>query len=327
VARYETWKVLRRRQRGSNDVPLSLMSPNAFRPLLASDMPLIFLCRNDLSLLPAFFCHYRALGVSRFIVVDDQSSDGSREWLAAQGDADVWVSTVRYKEAKRGRLWRERLLRTYGHDRWYVNVDADEFLVYDQCDSASILQLSSWLTAHGISRMAAPMLDMYPRSGLKSADYTWGTGDMPWKVADGFDRRGYFVSIERRFMSVRGGARQRVFGADVELIKYPLIYWTSCSSLGVSIHQPIPYTSNFSTIYGVLLHFKFFSDFSERLAEAIRDGQYYNSSESYKAMQSATRESEEIRFSSSETVGYLGVEQLVALGFMRELGPIRQSNP
>ena len=42
-------------------------------------------------------------------------------------------STVRYGEARRGKLWREALFARYGKNRWYLNIDADEYLVYDRC--------------------------------------------------------------------------------------------------------------------------------------------------------------------------------------------------
>ncbi|TPP12146.1 glycosyltransferase family 2 protein [Rhizobium glycinendophyticum] len=319
IARYESWKVLKRRQRGTTRVPLSLLTPHAFRPLSTADLPLIFLCHNDLALLPAFFRHYRSLGVTRFIVVDDQSSDGSREWLAAQVDTDLWTSTVRYKEAKRGRIWREMLLHLYGHDRWYLNVDADEFLVFDQCDTQPLLALIQVLTGEGNVKMPAPMLDLYPRGGL---DYVHAAncGDsMPWEVADAFDAFGYKLSVKKRFMSLRGGPRERMFRSEAELMKYPLLFWSKDSSLGSSIHQPLPYGENFGPISGVLLHFKFFADVKERVAEAVSDGQYFNGAQEYRRILEHLEKDDVLNFTSSATTVYEGPAQLVARGFMRKL--------
>lgn len=319
VARYETWKVLRRRQRGMNEVPMSLMWPQDFRPLLPRDMPLIFLCRNDLALLPAFFRHYRALGITRFIVVDDQSSDGSREWLAAQDDADLWISAVRYKEAKRGRIWRETLLHRYGHDRWYANVDADEFLVYDQCDRKSLQALIERLGVEGRRKIAAPMIDFYPKGPISGASFPGDESIMPWQVADAFDGDGYQLHVKKRFLSLQGGPRKRMFGAGAELMKYPLLYWRSDSSLGTSIHQPLPYGENLDAISGVLLHFKFFADVKERVTEAVSDGQYFNGAEEYRKILALLDKDEALNFVSPATTVYTGPQQLVGLGFMRRL--------
>jgi hypothetical protein len=282
-------------------------------------MPLIFLCRNDSSLLPAFFRHYRELGVTRFIVVDDQSSDGSRAWIQAQEDADLWVSSVRFKAAKRGRIWREMLLHRYGENRWYVNVDADEFLVYDQCDSKPLRALTDLLSAEGATKLAAPMLDLYPKDGVARARMESVENLLPWQVADAFDRSGYQLTVKKRFLSLRGGPRQRMFGAELELMKYPLLYWTAASSLGTTIHQPLPYAQNFGAISGVLLHFKFFSDVKERVAEAVSDGQYFNSAQEYRRILAQLENEEVLNFTSPVTTAYAGPQQLVDLGFMRRL--------
>lgn len=319
VATYESWKVLRRRSRQPDAVAMTLAASRVFRPLLARDLPLVFLCRNNLNLLPAFLQHYRALGVTRFIVVDDQSHDGSKEWLESQIDVDVWISPVRYKEARRGRLWREALFRTYGGSRWYVNVDVDEFLVYDQCDVRSLHALIEVLTARRVSKIAAPMLDLYPKRPLECADYDSVLGEMPWTVADFFDSSGYELTFEKRYMSLRGGPRRRMFDAESELMKYPLLYWDARSSLGASIHQPLPYEGNFCAITGVLLHFKFFSDVGKRVAEAVADGQYFNGAAECRRILSELGSAGTLDFQSPVTTAYEGPEQLVRLGFMERL--------
>ena len=320
IARYESWKVLRRRKRITEDAPLVLHSPGSFRPLQAHDIPVVFLCHNDLRLLPAFLQHYRALGATRFIVVDDQSSDGSREWLAEQTDVDLWFSSIRYKDARRGRLWRERLFAQYGEGRWYVNVDADEFLVYDQYERRDLPALIALLTSQRVTKMAAPMLDLYPVGDLASAGYQWEHGHMPWDVADNFDVAGYKLILEKRCISIRGGPRQRMFGAEVEMMKYPLLLWSPGSSLGASIHQPLPFEDNFSPLAGVLLHFKFFADLAEKLDHAVADSQYFDDAREYKKIAAALKEQGELDFVGPHTVRYTGPDQLIGLGFMCSLG-------
>lgn len=315
--RYETWRVLRKQV--LEDVEINLLASPGLRPLTATDIPLLFLCRNDLKLLPAFFNHYRGVGVTRFIVVDDQSSDGSREWLSSQADADVWISPLRYGEARRGRLWREKLLRLYGGGRWYLNVDVDEFLVYDQCGSRDLRALITALEARGARKMAAPMLDLYPGKPLESAEFNSALGDMPWTVANCFDRTGYDLTFKKRYMSLRGGPRRRMFGAEAELMKYPLLHWGSQSSLGTSIHQPLPYGGNFCSITGVLLHFKFFSDVETRVTEAVADGQYFDGAAEYKKILNKVEKGGGLDFRSPSTTVYEGPQQLVEMGFIERL--------
>jgi hypothetical protein len=251
--------------------------------------------------------------------VDDQSTDHSREWLAKQKDVDLWVSSIRYKDARRGRLWRESLFAQYGEGRWYVNVDADEFLVYDHYERIDLRALMELLSSRKVTKLAAPMLDLYPAADLASADYQWAQDRMPWDVADSFDKEGYKLALEKRYISIRGGPRHRLFGAEVELMKYPLLFWGAGSSLGASIHQPLPFQDNFSPVAGVLLHFKFFADLAEKLDHAVADAQYFDNAREYKKIAASLGQQGELDFVGPHTAKYTGADQLVALGFMCSL--------
>lgn len=319
LARAETAKILRRRQKQDGQVEISLFSPAAFRPLEAEDVPLVFLAHNDGKMVPALLAHYRLLGVTRFICVDDQSEDGCREWLAAQSDVDVWVSPVRYRDAKRGKLWREALFARYGKDRWYVNIDADEFLVYQDCFNRPLPKLIERLESLGEFRFAAPMIDLYPTGGVSGAGFDGRDGRMPWDVAGHFDANGYVVTIMKRFLSLSGGPRVRKLNAEVELMKYPLLYWDDRCSFGVSIHQPTPFEWNFHPISGALLHFKFFADLQEKLVQAIEDRQYFDDAREYKRIFDVLEQDRDLDFGAEISTPYAGPDQLVEMGFMRRL--------
>ena len=114
-----------------------------FRPLTEVDLPLIVISRNERRLIDPFLEHYRRLGVTRFLWLDDRSADGSREILTDQADVDLLASNVSYREAHRGRLWREMIIDRYGRNRWYVMVDTDEFLVFADCEILSSPNLPS----------------------------------------------------------------------------------------------------------------------------------------------------------------------------------------
>lgn len=308
---------MKRLRNSPSDPALTLFSPSQFRPLTETDIPLVFTTRNDRRLLPSFFSHYRKLGVTRFVCIDDQSTDGSREFLASRSDADVWTSPVRFKEARRGKLWREKIFGIYGFNRWYLNVDSDEYLIYDRCFEMPLKALIDQLEKRSIRRLAAPMIDMYPSGDISAAKFTGEDGRMPWEVADCYDRDGYRVVRNSRFLRVRGGARERLFGSDIDLMKYPLIFWENESSLGESIHQPLPYRHNFSPIFGVLLHFKFFSDYQQRFQEAVDGAQHFNGAREYvKIMQKISEQGGAVDFTYSESERFTEPGKLVEQGFI-----------
>lgn len=314
----ENWTVAKREQKLHKEVPLNCVSSHGKTGIYPDDLPLIFLVRNERWLLPNFLWHYRKLGVTRFISVDDASTDGTLELLLAQSDVDVWQSPLRYKDASRGRSWREKLFDIYGRDRWYVNVDSDEFLVYEGCDERNL-----WSVVHGLEesryqRLAAPMIDMYPLD-IEQARVEKLAHFMPWEIADHFDASGYELRVKKRAPSLRGGARLRKFGHSLEMMKYPLIYWDDQCRLGSSIHQPLPYERNFVPLMGALLHFKMFSDFEEKVRLAVAGGQYYNGSAAYRAAMDSFGTGRINQMSTKDSVKFAGVEQLVTMGFFERL--------
>jgi hypothetical protein len=311
--RFLTWSETRKLNRRENRrrLTVEIQPLRAVEPLASEALPLICLTRNDVMLLPGFFRHYRNLGVSRFIFLDDGSTDGTREYLLDQADADIWTSPIRYRDARRGRLWREALFAEYGLDRWYLNVDSDEFLIYDRCEQQPISSLIAVLQANGFSRMPAPMIDMYPAAEGKPS-----SGDMPWEFSSHFDGLGYDVNYSKRSITLTGGPRGRRFDEQNELMKYPLIYWDKACSLGISIHQPLPYDRNFSHLWGVLLHFKFYANYREKIVEAVEGGQHFNGAAHYKRMRLELDQTGEINLTSDSSIKFIGADQLIDLGFM-----------
>jgi hypothetical protein len=104
---------------------IRLVAITPVKPLVAGDLALLVPSRNERRFIDPFLRHYRQLGITRFIWIDDRSTDGSVEALKEQRDVDLYVSNARYKEARRGRLWRHMLVDLYGQNRWYLSVDVD----------------------------------------------------------------------------------------------------------------------------------------------------------------------------------------------------------
>ena len=129
-------------------------------------------CTTRCSSLPAFLAHYRRLGVDRFIVLDDCSTDGTMAFLAAQPDVMVVESGIRYfaevpyppetlariRETRAVRLWRDQMLDQFCTGQWAVVVDPDEFLALP----ADLPAFFASLAAEGAEAAWGVMVDMYP---------------------------------------------------------------------------------------------------------------------------------------------------------------------
>ena len=285
--------------------------------LEAAELGCVFLCHNDRRMLPAFLDHYRKIGVDRFICVDDQSSDGSIDYLLSQADVDLWQSKRRYKEARRGKAWREWLMARYGFSRWYINVDSDEFLVPPMAGQMDLKHYIAELDRHSIRRVAAPMIDLYPER-LDEAVFHGEGGQKPWEVAPLFDATGYETGLVRSGANLKGGVRRRVFQSRDHLMKYPLLYWDRSCSLGGSVHWPRPGRRNFTSEWGVLLHFKIFSDLSQRTDAVIANGQHMSGAANYKIIrEKLAEEGGSIRLAYPGSARYETAEDLLRHGFLQ----------
>lgn len=65
-----------------------------------------------------------------------------------------------------------------------------------------------------------------------------------------------------------------------------------------------------------MLHFKFFTNYREKIAEAVTNKQHYNSSQHYQALKREIDKSGAIEFAAESTIRFYGPEQLIELGFM-----------
>lgn len=130
--------------------------------------------RNERLRLPYFLNYYRDLGVNHFLMVDNASEDGSREYLAEQPDVSLWSTTGSYKRARFGVDWLNRLQMRHGHGHWCLTVDPDEFLVYPFCDTRPLPALTDWLEASALRSFGAMLLDMYPKGPIDAQPYREG---------------------------------------------------------------------------------------------------------------------------------------------------------
>lgn len=309
---FETIRILRRERRQRHHVEIH--PTGEVCPLSGFDLPAVAVSHNEINILPKFLDHYRRLGVTRFIILDDASTDGTTDFLLAQEDVDLWTSPVRFAEARRGRQWREQLFQIYGKNRWYLNLDSDEFLVFSDCESRSIPDLIKILEASGDKRLAAPMLDMY--AAQYSAHHPV-QDDAPWVISNYFDRCGYDISLVKRGISINGGPRGRKFKEKNELMKYPLIYWDDECFFGSSIHRPLPYGRNFPKTWGALLHFKFFINYKEKITEAVQEKQHFGGSSHYVKLLDEIKTQGAINlYDENVSVKYIDSKQLVELGFI-----------
>jgi hypothetical protein len=311
-------------------------------------------CRNERLRLPAFLKHYRGLGVGRFFIVDNDSSDGSTDYLAEQPDVRLFRTANRYSEARSGVTWLNALLAEFGVGFWCLTVDIDELLVYPGSEHTSLRTLTSHLEQHGYEALCCLLLDLYPAGPLDECPYA--AGDDLLEAAPYFDVSPYQRSPIDLCPGVliRGGMRERVFYPEVRargvaartydglldrishrvplldetpwlrarrrrqppcLTKVPLVRWDEKSQY-LGIHWVSHKIVAPET--GALLHFKFLADFHGRALEETARGEHYDGASEYRRYAQTLSKNTGVAFMYEGSTRFEGTAQLVRLGLIRD---------
>lgn len=291
-----------------------------------NDILLFSTLRDEKVRLPYFLNYYREQGVNHFLVVDNGSADGGRDYLAAQPDVSVWTTGASYRRAHFGVDWLNALQRRHAHGHWTLVVDPDEFLVYPFCDTRPLRALTDWLDTSEIRSFPAMLLDMYPKGTITGQRYA--EGQNPFDIACFFDAGNYTLRRNRRLgnLWIQGGPRARAFFAETPdaapaLNKIPLVRWDRRYAYDSSTHNLLPRGLNrvFDTqggekVSGCLLHAKFLDLLAGKAEEELERRQHYAGSREYAAYHKELARTPDLWCSWSEK--YLNWRQLEILGLM-----------
>ncbi len=299
---------------------------NRTSDIRAGDILLFSTLRDEMIRLPYFLQYYRQLGVSHFLIVDNNSNDGGREYLAGQDDVSVWSTSASYKGSRFGVDWLNWLQQKYAHGHWCLVVDPDELFVYPFCDTRPIRALTDWLDVSQVRSFGAMLLDMYPKGRIDEVPYRQGQN--PLEIANWFDPGNYMIEKNKLYgnLWIQGGPRARVFFPDAPrkapaLNKIPLVKWNKRYAYVSSTHMLLPRGLNLvydewggEQASGVLLHAKFLDTFAAKADEELERRQHYSASVEYKAYAENLSRNPELWCKWSEK--YINWRQLEILGLM-----------
>jgi hypothetical protein len=256
-----------------------------------------------------------------------------------------------FAQSRGGARWTNAVLDQFAPGRWALALDCDEHLVYPGCESVDLRRLCRYLDDSGADCMTALMVDMYPQR-LDGAE-RYSAGDSLVAACPYFDSDNYVRHRRGGFPrdDVRGGARARLFydepmplhaalyreiarslerwrlewllpTLDVTrwepplLSKVPLVRWQRGRRFVASSHLMTP-AGKPGDVTGALLHFKFLHDFADRVAVAVREGNYWRRSAEYRryAERLAREASFELVYPGTRT--YSSSADLFGCGLMR----------
>jgi hypothetical protein len=292
--------------------------------------------------LPAFLRHYRGLGVEQFFIIDNESSDGTAEYLRSQPDVRVFLSKGRFSESRGGTDWLNPLLLEFGNGFWCLTVDIDELLVYAGSEDASLATLTEYLDRHGYEALSCLLLDLYPAGSLKDCSYE--SGDDFLAAAPYFDAGPYRKAAVDRCPPtlITGGMRERVFYPEYAtlglvarigrallqrmlriqqavppcLTKVPLVRWDEKTRYISCNHFVSP--KRLARETGALLHFKFLQDFHVRAMKEAERGEYFAGAAEYRRYARTLRGTPDLTLMCEDSTKFESSQQLVELGLMQD---------
>jgi len=291
-------------------------------PIAPHEIRLFMTVRNESLRLPFMLRYYFSRGVNRIFVVDNNSSDNTADLVLSGKNTHLFLTKeLHATQAPRVDL----LLRRYGMGHWCLVVDADEVLIYPYCETLTLRELCNFLDRESSNAMDCILLDMYP--GVPLSEVMYEADSDPLLTAPWFDKSPYttgcggplyireeniiYEGMERIF----GGMRNRLFGVNACLSKFPLIKFNKRMFLSQGTH----FVQNAwpSDIRGALLHFKYLQDFAVNVQREVQRNQHWHNAVEYRKYLSRLNGSLDLNFHSPLSTRFTDSHQLVALNLMR----------
>ena len=277
--------------------------------------------RNERFQLDDFLAHHRALGVTRFLFVDNGSTDGTVEFLNAQSDVSLLNGKGSFQAVKFGSAWFELALRRWRPNGWTLLIDADERFVHPIDEHAKLHELVTWLDGCQHRGMTAVLLDMYGPGPVADTFFVEGSPFVevcPYFDVPFFHREVPKAGPYRNARIFEGGMRTRVFGdASPLLSKVPLVkYGPEVVLTGGQHFTNIP-DEGLSPARAALLHMKYSAGLFGRASIEIARGEHYDNAGFYRPIVSRLTTEPNLSFyTPGVSVRYCDAESLLNAGVL-----------
>ncbi|MEO9819436.1 MAG: glycosyltransferase [Paracoccaceae bacterium] len=302
---------------GHNSNALELLSPpKRLKNARDAKVSVVAAMRNEIFMLPHFLKHYRDLGVSNFLIADNLSNDGTREYLLEQPDVCLFSVDTDYRHAHFGVDWQQAMLAAYRVGKWSIVADADELLVWQHPQTASVNDLIAQPEFEDADAVRLFMLDMYPKTSLNTAKFE--TGDLfaeahyadyqPFHNAGSAggpfsDQPGWVSALRHRLLP---RSRPNLFSAQkLALLRY---------------HPGLRLSEGLHFIGGariaerelILAHFKYNSAFLEKAQSEVARQQHFNDAEEYRRYLALVAEGRDVIYDPTVSVPWYSAPFIAA---------------
>lgn len=286
----------------------------------------ITLCkfRNGEAWLGSFLNYYKRMGVDRIVLVDNGSTDGSREIVQSHEDVSLYETDLPHS-----RYWvptKRWLIRNMGHEGcWCLMADIDELFDYPFSASVDVHEFIEYLNVNDYTAVSVQNLEMVADQPLMEiqghrhedleSNYLYydisaitRSKEAYWLGMNTIDTSGHY--------SHGGGIRETGFGwGGSMLTRHALVR----NEGGIKLY---PYDSHFVTnanladVTTLFRHYKFVSSFVDHMRDAIKHAQHHNNSRIFQRYARVLRERPGLKLTGAESKKYEKAEHLLKSGFL-----------
>lgn len=304
------------------------------KPKTQGKVAVFGIVRNEMYFLPHLLEHYRRLDVKDFWFHDDQSDDGTFEFLMSQPDVGVTRSNMRFGDMigdkKFDVLAKTIIPQNLLRNRWVATIDSDEFMVLPP-GIDTLPQLTESLERNNLLVARALMMDFFPETlrSLRDAD----TQRTPFELCPYFDPWERLVWPDQHFnvtdISVVDGVRPRIlkellqrntpfpeFMKDYKIAnvnKTPIAFWNE-NMVAFSSHRTSVAPSD--KVQLILAHFKFYPGHEARTDAAVVTGVHWKSASEYHILKAANERLMDWPLRGPRTQQFRGKDDLAQTGLL-----------
>lgn len=294
-------------------------------PSIPGEIRAVVVARDEELRLPGLLDHHRRLGVQRFFIIDNDSTDGTPDFLDAQPDVHWFHIRQPFSESQCGVMWWHAVLDRYCDGHWTLVVDADELFIYPDHERLPLDGLVQYLELTSAQAVFTILLDMYSDGPIRETRHQ---PDQPFlSTCAFFDSASYrILPCPNEFppLQIYGGPRERMFWRDVDrkqvrpptVSKVPFLRWEK-GKTQFFLSQHCLTNVPLSEITGALLHFKFFSDFHERAETEAARGEHFQGGREYRVYHQTLARNPALTLMDEGSRRYEDSGQLVRLRLMR----------
>ena len=283
-----------------------------------NELLVISVVRNGELYIKSFMDHYRAMGVTHFVFLDNGSTDQTLEMLCAQDGVTVLQTDAPYQKYEN--TMKRYLAERFSAGRWNLCADIDELFDYPFSDRLSLYDFLRYLNDNSYTAVLSQMLDMfsevplaeleskpddllkekyiyYDISAIRKTEYRWSIRSNP--------------DIKMHW----GGVRKAVFGTDNGLTKSPLVLMDGNVKTFITWHHVKG--ARVADTSCLLMHYPFVSSFCAKVEDAVRTGRYgMRVTDEYKAYAKGVKDNASVNFKLASAQRFIGLEQLIEDRFL-----------